>query len=206
MTIPWNHFAKNPKDLLIDILLEFPALYAEVDEMNVDANIEPRKHEILHLRSMVLQISHKLDRWRARYGSSDLSPREGWQLPRSTGASGISVAHVMTIYWAICILAFDAFQSIPGVDGSAIEIDPQECCRNIIHCMPLFFHPATGIFRQHLVPFPLMAAMKYMITSKDVGLEEEIEFLVRLSKSVEFAPMRHFISSLKGDAFFVKYE
>lgn len=206
MTVPWAHFAKTPKDLLIDILLEFPSLFVEVDDLNADANIESRKHKILHLRSMVLQISHKLDSWKTRYGSSNLTPREGWQLPRSTGTCGISVAHVMTIYWAICIRAFDAFQSIPGADGSAIEIDPKECCRNIIHCMPLFFHPATGIFRQHLVPFPLMTAMKYLTTSEKIGLEEEIEYLVQLSKSVEFAPMRHFISSLKGDAFFIKYE
>lgn len=206
MTVPWAHFAKTPKDLLIDILLEFPGLYAALDELTANANIQPRKHEIIHLRSMVLQISHKLDSWKVRYGSSTLSPREGWQLPRSTGTSGISVAHVMTIYWAICILAFDAFRSIPDTDGSAIGIDPKECCRNIIHCMPLFFHLATGIFRQHLVPFPLMTAMKYLTTSEKIGLEEEIEYLVQLSKRVEFAPMRHFISSLRGDAFFIKYE
>ncbi|PGG98203.1 hypothetical protein GX51_06923 [Blastomyces parvus] len=33
-TIPWLHYAKSPKDILLDILIDIPTLYEEIDLMN----------------------------------------------------------------------------------------------------------------------------------------------------------------------------
>ncbi|KAJ5927865.1 hypothetical protein N7466_006821 [Penicillium verhagenii] len=204
MTEPWIHYSKTPKDLLIDILLEIPSIYVAIDKMNAEMDPDTNKLYLADVRSKVLEISQNLVDWEMKFGASNFITDSDWHFPQRTGTDEIAVAHVKSIYWAICILVSDALPTSLAADGCAHQLEPKKCCQNIIHCMPLFLHPASGIFRQHLIPFPLVTAMSYLVSSDTSGLEDEIEFLVGLYKSPDFSSMRHFISSLKDGALLAK--
>lgn len=200
MTEPWSHHPKTRKDLLVDILLKIPALYEVIDNMNLAANHETKLSLRRNLQEMVYSIMKMLADWESRYAVTVECAGSDWRSPSRITTDKIANAHVMTLYWASNILVGHVSRIISD-EAKVIASDLDDCCRSIIHCVPLFLHPFTGVFRQHLVPFPLMTAARHLASVSPSKLQLECNYLLSLCKDSGFAPMRRFMSSLRPQIF-----
>jgi hypothetical protein len=110
----------------------------------------------------------------------------------------LTEAHIMTLYWATCIILYREMSGILGSDAILPEhAKANTCCRSIIQTIPIFIHPSVGTFRTHLMTFPMHLAMIYLrdFTPKDEMVVER-ELLASYFKKSEAATMGKFIHSL----------
>jgi hypothetical protein len=191
MTIPWSHHRKTRKDFLIDILLEIPSLYEDID--NTILTQPSQRHNI---QKRVSAVIGRLATWNSKFGVTLSSSVQDWRFPVSMSTDRIADAHIMTLYWATSLLAYSLYRDF-SEEPDGVSIDADDCCRSIIHCIPVFLHPSTGAFRQHLVPFPLMAAALYLKAFQPPKLPTERDYLLSLCENSVFAPMHQFMSSLR---------
>lgn len=199
MKAPWKLHDKTPKDLLVDILLEIPSLYEGIDEL------EGKERFNLVFRQELQEAARgaitRLLQWAAKFGISvDLS-RPDWQSPRSFTNDEIANVHLMSFYWATLMIAHHSYRMISNEEPNTLGIDVDNFCRKIIRCIALFVHPSTGIFRQHLMPFPAMTAIRHLNSAHPLTLKPEREYLLSISTMPEFAGMRKFMTSLHPELF-----
>ncbi|KAJ5152792.1 uncharacterized protein N7482_009270 [Penicillium canariense] len=195
MNDPWEHHAKTPKDLLVDIMLDLPSLYQGIDEMkDRDRSITGLREELQQLAS---KTTGRLLQWGSEFATAVVSPRSDWQVPSNLTTDNIASAHLMTLYWASLMIAQNVYHIVFDEESDVVGIDLNDCCRNIIRCIPLFLHQSTGIFRQHLMPFPAMTAIRHLKSTRPPILKPEREFVLSLSENTEFAGMRQFMLSVQ---------
>ncbi|CAI7639124.1 unnamed protein product [Penicillium crustosum] len=197
MTDPWTHHPKTRKDLLVDILLEIPSIYEGVDNMNLLPDSPAKLRQRFDLQEMVFTIIERLQNWRSNFAVAVASIGPKWQFPRNMATNEIANAHIMTLYWASSIIAYGICHTISDGEFDAVCLDPDGCCRSIIRCIPSFLHPSTGVFRQHLVPFPLIVAARHLKSVQPQKLQEESDYVRSLCENPQFTPMHQFISSIQ---------
>ncbi|KAJ5272664.1 hypothetical protein N7478_007789 [Penicillium angulare] len=200
LTDPWTHHPKTRKDMLVDILLEIPSLYENVDNMNLLPDGKIKSSHRHNIQKMNYVIMTRLENWNTRYAATLPTTYSGphWQTLSSVETNSIADAHVMAIYWASSIHAYHIYRTVSDGECDFIGLDPDDCCRSIIRCVPLFLHPSTGIFRQHLIPFPLMTADRHLNSVQSTKLQAERDYLQALRESPKFAAMHQFISSMQS--------
>lgn len=201
MTVPWSQYPKTRKDLLVDILLEIPSLYESVDRMDLQDETTQFKQRHSVVKSISI-LTDRLNDWKEKYASTTSeipysSPGEQSQTSGNIAADIIADAHIMTTYWASCILVYDLLQTVSGGECEFTGDDPDECCRSITLCLPIFLHPSTGMFRHHLLPFPLMVAARYLQMVQPMRLQEEWAHLQFLSEHSAVTSIRQFLSSMQ---------
>lgn len=199
MNQPWKHHAKTAKDLLVDIMLEIPSLYEGIDQL------ESKEHLKSNLRQELQQTAYftiiRLNQWHAKFAISLEPSRSDWQSPSRSSNDQLSGIHLMTFYWATLMIACTSYQRMSNELQLKLDIDVDDCCRKIIHCIPIFLHPSTGIFRQHLMPFPAMTAIRHLNTTRPPVLQAERDYLLSVSEMPELAGMRKFMLSLEPQIF-----
>ncbi|KAK2811677.1 hypothetical protein FQN50_002023 [Emmonsiellopsis sp. PD_5] len=192
-TIPWLHHPKSLRDKLLDILVDIPTIYEEVDILNalssrptnVHRNSETQtKFNSLHhsLLTSCWALDSRLDEW---YQGIPLPREEGIPtpntghptFPRDTNATGtakeessefnitldqLALTHVFALYWAVRILLCEVFADLLPHGGLDMDdqvvrarIDPRQHVRRLIGVIPIFLHPAVGVFRVHLSTFAI---------------------------------------------------
>lgn len=197
MTDPWIHHPKTRKDLLVDILLEIPSLYEGIDNMNLQPDSPAKFRQRFNLQAMVFTVIKRLDNWSSRFAVTLACIGPKWQFPSNMATDEIADAHIMTLYWASSIIAYGVCRAISNGECDAVGVNPDNCCRSIIRCIPSFLHPSTGVFRQHLVPFPLIVAARHLKSIQPPKLQEEGNYVRSLCENSEFTPMHQFMSSLQ---------
>ena len=198
MTEPWSHHSKTRKDLLIDIMLEIPNLYEVFDSM--ERQIDPKIRSIYrrNLQSKLACALDNLKTWKLNgITSVGTLPGSNWQVPGKVTSDEIAEAHVLTLYWATSILLWGICQKAPNSDWETTLLDVDDHCRSIIHHIPLFLHPSTGMFRQHLVPFPLMVAIQHPSLIQKPEFQLERDYLLSLRENPGLGMMWQFIASLR---------
>lgn len=198
MTDPWSHHTKTRKDLLVDVLLEIPSLYEALDNMNLQPDKMTKLKHRRNLQTMVSVVMKRLHLWKLRHAVTVACSEPDWRFPSSIATGTIADAHVMTLYWASCIHTYHIYRIVSDGECEVVEFDPDDCCCNIIHCVPLFLHPSTGIFRQHLIPYPLITAARHLRFVQSPELQVERDFLQSLREKPEFSAMFQFMSSLQS--------
>ncbi|KAJ6007292.1 hypothetical protein N7540_011268 [Penicillium herquei] len=201
MCDPWAYHKKTPKDLLVDILFEFGSMYADIDSRRSSLNSETKAKLQARLEICIKMVIKNLTLWDERFNDEVFLFEKDWESPRNLPVKDITAAHVMTLYWAICILAYEINRTIFGEAPKGLDIHPRDCCQRIIRCIPKFLHPSTGTFRQHLIPFPLMTAMGYLISTETSGLVEETKYILSISQKPEVASVFHFMASIRGSSY-----
>jgi hypothetical protein len=195
MTIPWRHHPKTRKDLLVDILVEVPSLYEDVDRISLQT-VETQQVYRQDIHARVSAVIERLEDWNSKFGVASSCAGQDWRFPASMPTDKIADTHIMTLYWACSLVVYGVHRQVTD-ESDIISVNPEDCCRSIIHCIPLFLHPSTGAFRQHLVPFPLMAAARYLISVQTPELQAERDYVQSLCENSGFAPIHQFISSLQ---------
>jgi hypothetical protein len=199
MNDPWKYHAKTAKDLLVDIILEIPSLYGGIDHLEDKERFNSNLRQELQQAAYVTII--RLKRWAAKFAIAVETSRTDWQSPSSFTNDQIAGVHLKTFYLATLMIAHDSYKRISNELPLDLGIDVDDCCRKIIHCIPLFLHPSTGIFRQHLMPFPAMTAIRHLSSTRSPVLRPERDYLLSISELPEFAGMRKFMLSLEPQIF-----
>lgn len=196
---PWEVHPKTVKDLLVDIILEVPWLYEGIDEMESNQHFDSNSRQTLQQAAYSTIV--RLLQWGERFAIQVVSSRPDWQHPSGFTTEEITGVYLMTFYWATLMLAHDVYLTISNGEPHGLDIDADDCCRRVIHCIPLFLHPSTGIFRQHLMPFPAMTAIRRLNSTKPSLLRQEREYLLSISETPQLAGMRKFMTSLQPQLF-----
>ncbi|KAJ5692002.1 hypothetical protein N7462_001425 [Penicillium macrosclerotiorum] len=198
MTAPWRYHKKTSKDYILDVLLEIPSLYQKIDALNSkDSEADVTLQQLKQTSSEIMQ---KLQRWDSKF-SIPVSRRADWQHPDSVTTDEIVNAHIMTQFWAISMIAHDAYLQVPTNSPDDLDVDLDYCCANIVHCIPLFMHSSTGIFRQHLMPFPAARAIFHLSSTPSERLNIERAYIASICDSPVFATTRHLLSSINPSIF-----
>lgn len=197
MTDPWIHHPKTRKDLLVDILLKIPSLYEGIDNMNIQPDSPAKLRQRFNLLEITFTVLEELADWRSKFAVKLACIGPKWQFPSNITTNEIADAHIMTLYWTSSLIAYSIHRALSDGECDAVGVDPDDCCRNIIRCIPSFLHPSTGVFRQHLVPFPLIIAARRLKSIQPPKLQEESDYVRSLCENSEFTPMHQFMSSMQ---------
>ncbi|KAK2800324.1 hypothetical protein FQN51_006232 [Onygenales sp. PD_10] len=192
-TIPWLHHPKSLRDKLLDILVDIPTLYEEIDILNALSSPPTDVHRNSETQTQFNSLHHSLltscwaldnllDKW---YQCIPLPREEGIPTPntshptvaRDNNATDtkkeedsefiitldqLALAHVFALYWATRILLCEVFTDLlphGGLDTDdqdvRARIDPRQYIRRMVGVIPIFLHPAVGVFRVHLSTFAM---------------------------------------------------
>jgi len=78
-------------------------------------------------------------------------------------AMDLGPAHVMTLYWATCVILYSVMRVAVSPHIQLPErANIKTYCQQIIRTVPIFFHPVVGTFRAHLATFPMVVAMTHL--------------------------------------------
>jgi hypothetical protein len=166
---------KRQKDKLIDVLVEMPTLLEEFDVLQLCDDPDKQGFFRRKLIDSCWLCDTQLTEWfSALFPQTEPRPKK----PGSSiliDATDLGSAHIMTLYWATCIILYSIMRAVVRPDEQLPErANSKNYCQKIIRTILIFFHPAVGTFRTHLVVFPLSIAMSHLISV--FGLEErEVE-------------------------------
>lgn len=159
MTEPWAVHKKTPRDLLLDIFLIVPGIMQDIDRSQILTAYQ-QKIFMYHIIERTLEIQHLLLDWEAKYAATPRFCTSEEEIPESIKANDIAVAHLMSIFWAIALMAV----SVTDAMLEALEepqtarhqlFDRESLCRNLVNVMPVCLHPQAGICRTMFIAFQL---------------------------------------------------
>ncbi|CAH0053524.1 unnamed protein product [Clonostachys solani] len=201
-TVPWTEHKKTPRDHLLDILVDLPAILEAIDVAQGWKDADKKQ---LCFTFIVKGLQRLLDRmleWHDRHFSSlDEFPRYlDKQLPEVIEVGQLAAAHVMSLYWSMCVRAVTILHRLqpPGSPRHPVDIDA--CCHDIVCTLRIFTHPSAGMFRQHITPFPMSTALLHLMMVEPATLRREREVLLREMGKPECSLVRMFILSLEPRA------
>lgn len=172
--IPWTEHPKSARDLLLDIVIDLPAIYEAIDAVNSwpdDYDVDTGKKEaarIMIRRGLTAFVTRLLE-WHAGHAMTTVPPSLDHAPPETATPEQFLAGHIMTLYWAVCIRVYNHERTLLRLEhGEAPDprIDPDACCRGIVNTIRVFVQPSTGMCRQHFTVFPMSTAVQHLI---DIG-------------------------------------
>ena len=201
-TIPWSKRKKSPKDLLMDVLAVVPYILEEMDRLKVGQKDLEESIDRFQLVALCSKLDKDLEDWYRLFGTRRVTYSSESDSQNFIDQSELGHAHVMTLYWTICIVIFDIFHALmESRHEVSMHTDPDICCRSIIEVLPLFLHPAVGISRVHLATVPMSVVMTHLaLAGPDSLVGDRIQFARYLTKP-ECKTMRCFLANMEPDSF-----
>jgi hypothetical protein len=164
VNLPWNTIAKTPRDKILDILVEIPAVFEAIDTYNTTVAVEPLTAEAYRQQvvQLCLSLHEKLAQWSADHNTLVLSASKAtamWDmnLPCPLSSSlDIAWLHVMVLYWiASALIDINLCTILKDDDPRPHNPNPEASCSKIIIALSNLLHPSIGFYRMHLVAVPL---------------------------------------------------
>ncbi|KAL2870001.1 Zn(II)2Cys6 transcription factor domain-containing protein [Aspergillus lucknowensis] len=196
--IPWLEREKNPRDRLVDVLVDMTALFEDTDLMKACED----RYEKEYLRQQVtdgfIQLQQDLLAWQSLF-APDFRPFT--ELPGDVPAYELAGAHLMTMFWATAIVVSSNLGAlcVPPGEEQDFGWDLDEFCGNIVRTIPFFCHPSMGLFRAHVITYPLTVALHYICAAGPTRLAEERRILADCLYDPACAGVRQFIASTKEE-------
>ena len=197
-TLPWDGVEKSARDHLIDILVDIPSLFQRLDE-GLSSDDTMRKNKFFEeVWSGCLELERKLSDWHSTYAPTESVSHMNFtadDIPPSIPSPTLpelAAAHLMTLYWTTGLLLYgfvrDVLLTPNWADGNRLPLmqdstdsdneSAYRMCTNLVRAIPIFCHPAVGVFRLHLFTFPVSVAITYMYSAPgnqhDLAEEKEI--------------------------------
>ncbi|CAH0047032.1 unnamed protein product [Clonostachys solani] len=184
-TIPWKTIQKTSRDSLLDIMIELPGIYAEVDSIDACKNQNVQKARRRQLIARCWSLSNDLQGWEAVSGRPMLEfaecVLESGNQTRSDPLSpeNLSKGILILIYWAVCIMLYDVLQNeadLYSFSSKARKIwphftEPLVYCRKMAALLPCFLNPDTST--NYLILYPVGIALQYQLRIDKGTLSEE---------------------------------
>jgi len=197
--VPWRLIPKTPKDLLLDIFVEFPALLEDVDCMLTCTNPPEASRFRNDITRRCWQLETELLRWREEVKISDLEPPLVPYAPSSPPLGLIATTHILCVYWSMFIIIYSTLR-VASRDATKLpaRADPAIYCRRIAEVVSILLHPDAGVYGIHLANFPTAVALLYLNASArdgDADPEEKRMILEALQRSANGRTAGRFITS-----------
>ena len=212
-TVPWAKHPKSTKDTLLDILVEIPGVFEDIDNCEGLGDHKMKLEEYPRVVATCLGLHTELQSW---YGA--LPPERRYMDTHGLEAEDERVIeelpdmYTMLLYWATCLSLYNAMRVHSGrrpanvppflPDGAT---DLGQYISNMSRILPFFFSPDAGKSNLLLAAFPLGTALQFMLLLKgqawdgDRLPEEDSSRLMSLFTRPEFKPVMDFLNSLQRD-------
>ncbi|KAH8703605.1 hypothetical protein BGW36DRAFT_423160 [Talaromyces proteolyticus] len=205
-TIPWSVAKKYPKDLLVDILVDVPSMFEAIDVMMVCKEPTRKAQLCKRLRDHYLSLERSLVQWHTDFSPALINIDNETQITEVITPQMLATAHLSTLYWTTCIIIYGMVGRLlfQNDDYDVLKqryIDPGIFCRNILKIVPVFFDPSTGIFRVHLVTFPMTVVMMHLATLPSEQMMQEKALLAKYLQNPACVTIRKFVASLEPQSF-----
>ncbi|CVK98724.1 uncharacterized protein FPRN_04035 [Fusarium proliferatum] len=171
-SIPWSTLAKNPKDELVDILLEIPGLLEDLERRSAHETQQGSLYAQLQERCRICDES--LRNWSTSSGQASVSFAEGLISTPATQVSSLSpenfaMAHLGMIYWATCSLLCRVM---------ADDTNAGLYCRKILLMVPFFQRPDMGAIFINFVGFPVSVVVSFIARQENHAAFEALKELL----------------------------
>ncbi|KAI8153872.1 hypothetical protein K4K49_005139 [Colletotrichum sp. SAR 10_70] len=181
-TIPWAKISKTPKDVMLDILTDVPALLEEVDILKSN----PSGYNCQRFMKTYQRLDREIVWWLENLSPPtdilhDLHERKY----KNPTADELAVAHVMTCSWTVCIEVMEL----------AERTDPRPYCLLIADTVEVFFQPEAGTFGMHAAPFPIGMAIKYLMLTEGFSSKDCMRLIGYFSRQSGGAAMGSFLAN-----------
>jgi hypothetical protein len=165
-TVPWTLIPKNNSDTLVDILVDIPGLLEQVDEVRACEYLGEKRERQLLLQRNCWELDAALRAWSAttKPGRSAESFDSG--LDRDVPLDDLATAHLMNLYWTICLLVYGTLHQVSDPDAVLPpRTDPALYSHNIAMSTAIFFNDNSGWWGQISSAFAMGVAMQYIAAS-----------------------------------------
>ncbi|QGI82560.1 hypothetical protein CEK25_009289 [Fusarium fujikuroi] len=171
-SIPWSTLPKNPKDELVDILLEIPGLLEDLERKPAHETQQGSLYAQLQERCRICDGS--LRNWSTSSGQASVSFAEGLISIPATQVSSLSsedfaMAHLGMIYWATCSLLYRVM---------ADDTNTGLHCRKILLMVPFFQRPDMGAIFINFVGFPVSVVVSFIARQENHAAFEALKELL----------------------------
>lgn len=170
-TVPWTNRPKTPKDLIFDILDDIVGILEDFDSAN--ALSEPAERDAAYLRVVdaCWAVDSSLMWWLENFApKEDCISRMGTE---NTTAEDVAIAHIMSNYWAACLLAYATLRQAVSASSIAFTLstlpertDPHVFCARVIDAKGVLLSPSAGVFGTYGQVFPLGVACIYLFATQ----------------------------------------
>ncbi|KIW93483.1 uncharacterized protein Z519_06088 [Cladophialophora bantiana CBS 173.52] len=170
-SIPWPLHPMGPRDKLLDIMIEVPALLEDLEGLLGCLSGEVETQALLRqqLEERCWLYHSQLQTWSANSGSSTIAFVEdkisnGPHESSKPSSEHFAMAHLGIIYLATYNIIHDVLWYVAGNGRAGLSacIDPRLYCRKIVMLMPFLQRPAVGAFFLNIAGFPAAEAVSFL--------------------------------------------
>ncbi|KAJ9616958.1 hypothetical protein H2200_000678 [Cladophialophora chaetospira] len=170
-TVPWTLHPKDPKNELLDILIEIPAVLEDLEELlhcpEDDTDRQISLHESLEERCWILDS--QLQQWSVTSGSPTISFVESLISKEYGDASTPSslefaMAHLGLLYWTTCLLLYQNLCRLSTCTPTELpeSVEPRQYVRKMLRLMPYFHRRDMGEFIINITTFPAINIARFL--------------------------------------------
>lgn len=208
--IPWLWLPKDPKDVLLDILVDIPGVLAEFDNMKLCISANEREKRRGEPSSRCWAYDKELQAWELGIGRPimdliAMKLAEGNLENQTLSNEELSMAHLGVIYWVTCILLYPVLHSVTAATETTMiptRMNPRLYCRKMARLLSYFLVRNAGGFVINMLTFPVGMALAYLRTvegSRETS--EEQRMLLRVFTGEYGAAIKKFLISRQGDIY-----
>ncbi|KAF2120071.1 hypothetical protein BDV96DRAFT_610159 [Lophiotrema nucula] len=171
-TIPWRYLPKTPKDTLLDILAEVPAILEKSDILkDPESDLTPAAKNTLReaIVTRCFDLDTTIKYWEAVNTTAIYHPSS--ETPTPIEFSTMTEAHLTLLYWTICIEVYECLELALGYPSSSASETARFYAYRITRALRHFFKPEWGLFGATTASFPAGVAMLHLRTYPREGDE-----------------------------------
>lgn len=170
-TIPWSLIPKDPKNELLDILIDVPGLQENFDELRAchDDDIERKVYLRQSVKKTCWLLDYQLRRWSGTSGLIPINFAEShvsncgqeYSMPSS---EDFAMAHAGLLYWTTCLIVYQVLGYINRLEQRRLpgRMEPRQYCRKIMLLMPYFQQPNINAFFLSVTAFSTIAVSWFL--------------------------------------------
>ena len=197
-TVPWTLHEKRSKDKLLDILADTPSLREDFDTMKKCTDLALQRAQTERLLERCWSLESDLQKWYAETASEMIVDQQFFEDSTEVNLVQLAAAHLATTYSATCIILYSILRElVEPLAPLPARTELRPYARQIAKTASIFFHPRVGTYRQHLAPFPILIALRYISSLDPVEMQEERRWLDSCLAKPEGAMTRSFIQSMQ---------
>ncbi|OQV03760.1 hypothetical protein CLAIMM_08763 [Cladophialophora immunda] len=204
-SVPWSLHPKGPRDKLLDILIEIPALLEDLESLLAGLSNEVARQALFRqqLEERCWLYHSQLQTWSTTSGSSTVTFVEdkisnGTHESSEPSSEHFAMAHLGLIYWATCNILHEVLWYVAGNGRAGLPacIDARLYCRKIVTLMPFLQRPAMGAFFLNIAGFPAAVAVGFLARQDPPGeVSEERRKLQKAFQDTHGAQLRNFLGT-----------
>ncbi|KNG84788.1 hypothetical protein ANOM_006706 [Aspergillus nomiae NRRL 13137] len=190
-SLPWKGYKKEPKQYLLDLMMEIPALLQTIDSVHNASDLPGNLQKLSTVCKEYLKLSARLRAWYeayksdypsklyweqpAKFHSSHALPQEKFP-PTSMYFSDFETGHIHLLYWTSHVLLCSNLGMLylscltKAAEGSRPPFPPFPCDTQEMHGMAVniaksaeyFLQPKTIALGAGVISFPVSIAFGYL--------------------------------------------